>query len=78
MPSTRIQAPRAELLRQLGLLSASALVISNMVGTGIFATTGFMAGDLGSPALILLCWGVGALFAFAGALSYSEFGINWD
>jgi basic amino acid/polyamine antiporter, APA family len=48
-----------------------------MVGTGIFATTGFMAGDLGSARLILLCWGVGALFAIAGALSYSELGINF-
>jgi basic amino acid/polyamine antiporter, APA family len=52
-------------------------VISNMVGTGIFATTGFMAGDLGSASMILACWGVGALFAFAGALSYSELGINF-
>jgi basic amino acid/polyamine antiporter, APA family len=48
-----------------------------MVGTGIFATTGFMAGDLGSASLILSCWGVGALFALAGALSYSELGINF-
>jgi APA family basic amino acid/polyamine antiporter len=64
-------------LRQLGLFSASALVISNMVGTGIFGITGFMAADLGSAWLILACWGVGALFAFAGALSYSELGINF-
>jgi basic amino acid/polyamine antiporter, APA family len=77
MPSTRIQTPRAELLRQLGYFSATALVISNMVGTGIFATTGFMAGDLGNAGLILLCWGAGALFALAGALSYSELGINF-
>ena len=48
-----------------------------MVGMGIFGTTGFMAGDLGSASLILACWGVGALFAFAGALSYSELGINF-
>src|SRR5215475_595641 len=48
-----------------------------MVGTGIFATTGFMAGDLGSAKLILLCWTVGAFFAMAGALSYSELGINF-
>jgi APA family basic amino acid/polyamine antiporter len=48
-----------------------------MVGTGIFATTGFMAGDLGSASMILACWSVGALFAFAGALSYSELGINF-
>jgi len=77
MSTTRTQTPRVQLLRQLGFFSATALVISNMVGTGIFATTGFMAGDLGSAPLILLCWGLGALFAIAGALSYSELGINY-
>src|SRR5581483_1566250 len=66
-----------QLLRQLGFYSATALVISNMVGTGIFTTTGFMVGDLGSAGLILACWAVGALFAVAGALSYSELGINF-
>ncbi len=77
MPITNVQPPRTGLLRQLGFFSSTALVISNMVGTGIFATTGFMAGDLGSAKLILACWAVGALFAFAGALSYSELGINF-
>jgi APA family basic amino acid/polyamine antiporter len=77
MPITNAQPPRTGLLRQLGFFSSTALVISNMVGTGIFATTGFMAGDLGSAKLILACWGVGALFAVAGALSYSELGINF-
>src|SRR5450755_4918671 len=77
MPSPVTQVPRPGLLRQIGFFSATALVISNMVGTGIFATTGFMAGDLGSARLILACWTVGALFALAGALSYSELGINF-
>ena len=77
MPVSRTQAPRAELVRQLGFVSSTALVISNMVGAGIFATTGIMAGDLGSARLILGCWGVGAVFALAGALSYSELGINF-
>ena len=71
------QTSRPSLLRQLGFFSATALVISNMVGTGIFATTGFMAGDLGGAGMILLCWTAGAIFAFAGALSYSELGINF-
>ena len=71
------RATQPGLLRQLGFFSATALVISNMVGTGIFATTGFMAGDLGSASAILGCWTVGALFALAGALSYSELGINF-
>src|SRR5215475_5148828 len=72
-----MHASKPGLLRQLGLFSATALVISNMVGTVIFGSTGFMAADLGSAWLILACWGVGALFAFAGALSYSELGINF-
>src|SRR5437868_4892086 len=77
MPKPQMQATKPGLLRQLGFFSATALVISNMVGMGIFGTTGFMAGDLGSAGLILACWAVGALFAFAGALSYSELGINF-
>ena len=71
------QTSKPGLLRQLGFFSATALVISNMAGTGIFATTGFMAGDLGSAWVILAAWTVGALFAFAGALSYSELGVNF-
>src|SRR5689334_10798593 len=73
----KTQDTRPGLLRQLGFFSAIALVISNMVGMGIFGTTGFMAADLGSAGLILACWAVGAAFAFAGALSYSELGINF-
>jgi APA family basic amino acid/polyamine antiporter len=65
------------LLRQLGIVSATALVISNMIGTGIFTTTGFLAGDLGDVRLVLGIWVVGALFAMAGALCYSELGINF-
>lgn len=76
MPKHR-QASGPGLLRQLGFFSATALVISNMIGTGIFASTGFMAGDLGDARLILLLWVVGAFFALAGALSYSELGINF-
>ncbi len=65
------------LLRRLGLFSATALVISNMVGTGIFTSTGFLAGDLGDPKLVLIIWLVGAVIALAGAFSYSELGINF-
>jgi APA family basic amino acid/polyamine antiporter len=67
----------APLLRQIGLVSATALVISNMVGTGIFTTTGFLAGDLGDVKLVILIWVVGAICALAGAFCYSELGINF-
>lgn len=81
-PSRSAAAPAAQdstpgLLRQLGIVSATALVISNMIGVGIFTTTGFLAGDLGSPAAVLLIWVAGAVAALAGAFCYSELGINF-
>ncbi len=66
-----------QLLRQLGVFSATVIVVSNMVGTGIFTTTGFLAGDLGSPPLVVGIWFVGALMALSGALCFSELGINF-
>ncbi|MGH9662601.1 MAG: APC family permease [Bryobacteraceae bacterium] len=65
------------LLRQLGFYSATALVVSNMIGSGIFGISGFMVSALGDPLLILLAWLVGAVFALAGAMSYSELGVNF-
>ena len=65
------------LLRQLGVISATALVVSNMIGQGIFTTSGFLAGDLGSPGLVLWIWVVGAACALLGAVCYSELGINF-
>ncbi|OFW30559.1 MAG: amino acid permease [Acidobacteria bacterium RIFCSPLOWO2_02_FULL_65_29] len=65
------------LVRQLGTLSATALVVSNMIGVGIFTTSGFLAGDLGQPSLVIGIWFVGAALALAGALCYSELGVNF-
>ena len=48
-----------------------------MIGIGIFGTTGHLAGDLGSATLILWIWAVGGICALAGALSYSELGVNF-
>lgn len=60
--------------RRIGWFTAACVLVSNVVGTGIFTTTGFMARDLGNPGLILSVWLVGGLIALAGALSYSELG----
>ena len=66
--------PRSELPRRIGIFTAGCLLVSNVVGSGIFTATGFMARDLGDPWLILAIWFFGALLALAGALSYSELG----
>ncbi len=60
--------------RQVGSFTAACVLVSNIVGGGIFTTTGFMARDLGDPMLILALWLVGAGFALAGAMSYGELG----
>lgn len=56
--------------RQLGLVSATALVVANMIGTGVFTTSGFLLGDLKSPWTVLAVWLVGGLIAMLGALNY--------
>ena len=67
-------AANGGLRRELGLGSATVLVIANMIGSGIFTTSGFILAELGSPAALLVCWLVGGLFALAGALCYGELG----
>jgi len=57
-------------LRQLGLTSATCLVIANMIGTGVFTTSGFLIADLQSPGWVILSWLVGGVIALLGALSY--------
>jgi APA family basic amino acid/polyamine antiporter len=47
------------------------LVLSDMIGSGVFLSTGFMAQDMG-PGVLLLCWLVGALLALFGARAYAE------
>ncbi len=63
-----------ELRREIGFPSASILVIANMVGTGIFTTSGFIMQEIGNPQTMLLCWFVGGVFALCGALCYGELG----
>lgn len=62
---------------RLGLFSAIILVVANMVGTGIFTTSGFIMQELQNPWGMLACWAVGGLFALAGALCYGELGARY-
>ncbi len=54
----------------LGVVSLGALVVGNMLGAGVFTTSGFAMEDLGSPVYVLLAWFVGGLLALCGAISY--------
>ena len=59
------------LKRELGLFDAVMLIVGNIIGIGIFVTTGEIAQSLPSPGGILLVWLVGGLLALAGALSFA-------
>lgn len=56
--------------RQLSLVSATALVVASMVGSGVFTTSGFLLADLHSPTRVLAAWLVGGVIALLGALCY--------
>jgi len=58
--------------RTVGYVAALAIVIANMVGTGVFTTLGLQAQGLSSPLALLALWAIGGIVALAGALSYGE------
>lgn len=62
------------LQRKLGLFPATNIVIANMIGAGIFTTSGLLMTGLGNPVLMIILWGVGGIIALCGALSYGELG----
>jgi basic amino acid/polyamine antiporter, APA family len=55
-------------------LTATCIVVANMIGTGIFTSLGFQVGDLPTGFAIMAVWTVGGLCALCGALSYAELG----
>ncbi|MEM7475432.1 MAG: APC family permease [Planctomycetota bacterium] len=54
----------------MGLTTLSALVIANMVGAGIFTSTGFSMAALGNPGRVMFAWVVCGLWAVCGAIAY--------
>jgi APA family basic amino acid/polyamine antiporter len=63
-----------DLERKLGLFPLTNVVIANMIGAGIFTTSGLLMSDLGNPLLLLSLWVVGGIIALCGALSYGALG----
>ncbi len=65
-------AVRVRLRERLNLSDGTALVVSNVIGVGIFTTPVVIASLVPTPAAILALWIVGGLLAFAGAVTYAE------
>jgi APA family basic amino acid/polyamine antiporter len=54
--------------------TVTAVVIANMVGTGVFTSLGFQLLDIQSGFVILILWTIGGLIAVCGAMTYAELG----
>jgi APA family basic amino acid/polyamine antiporter len=67
-----MRKPGMQLNRRLGLGDALLLIIGNVIGAGIFTTSGFLAGELPDPWLFLGIWLIGGVLTICGALTYAE------
>src|SRR3954465_910040 len=63
---------RSGLKRQIGLFTATALVVGEVVGVGIFLTPAEMTKSVGSPLWVLVVWLVSGTMALCGALCFGE------
>jgi APA family basic amino acid/polyamine antiporter len=61
-----------ELVKGLGLTSATMLVMGSMIGSGIFIVSAEIAREVNSPALLIGAWVVTGFLTIVGALSYGE------
>jgi len=52
--------------------TAIAVVVANMIGTGVFTSIGYQIVDIKSTFVLLMLWLVGGLAALCGALTYAE------
>lgn len=67
-------SPTAPLRRNIDAKTAVCVVVANMIGAGIFTTTGFQAAALGDPVYIYALWLLGGALALCGAVCYAELG----
>src|SRR5471032_3365850 len=58
----------------VSLRVATAIVVADMVGVGVFTSLGFQVKDIPSGFSILLLWTVGGIVALCGVFSYGELG----
>ena len=65
-------APEQELVKGLGLTSATTLVMGSMIGSGIFIVSAEIAREVNSPALLIAAWLITGFMTITGALAYGE------
>jgi basic amino acid/polyamine antiporter, APA family len=69
---TTLSAPPTALVRGLGLVAATSIVIGVVIGTGVFLKARVMVCNVDTPGLVMTAWVVAGLLSLAGALTYGE------
>lgn len=64
--------PNSKLSRSLNRFDGVMLLVGNMIGIGIFTTTGYIAENIQASFYLFLIWILGAIYAYCGALVYAE------
>lgn len=62
------------LQKTIGLWSATTIVIGSVIGSSIFMKPATMAGQLGSPYLLIIVWIIAGLVSLFGAMAFAELG----
>jgi APA family basic amino acid/polyamine antiporter len=70
--ASETQDSNPELVKGLGLTSATTLVMGSMIGSGVFIVSAEIARETDSPALLIGAWLVTGFLTIVGALSYGE------
>lgn len=73
MPASDPQQPPSH---QYGLITLSALVVTGMIGSGVFTTSGFALASLGSPQAVLAAWAVAGAIATCGAVAFGALAVR--
>jgi basic amino acid/polyamine antiporter, APA family len=61
--------------KKISAVTATNLVVANMVGTGVFTSLGFQVAGINSDLALLGLWVIGGIVSLCGALSYSELAV---
>lgn len=60
--------------RKFRFTTVTAVVVANMIGTGVFTSLGFQLLEIRSAFVLLMLWAVGGIVALCGAMTYAELG----
>ncbi len=76
MSQTTVDSPESHpaLIRELGRLDATMIVMGSMIGSGIFITSAESSRLVGSPGWLLVAWAIAGMITITGARCSAEVG----